>query len=64
MANITVVGGKVDDRFHAEINECTTDGYHPILMNRVVKDDAKSREALVRNGSIGKAVSRGVGRYA
>ncbi len=47
MANIIVVGGKVDDRFHAEINKYTADGYRPILMNSVVKDDAKSKEAQV-----------------
>jgi hypothetical protein len=47
MANILVIGGKVDDRFHAEINKYTTDGYRPILMNSVVKDDAKSKEAQV-----------------
>jgi hypothetical protein len=47
MANIIVIGGKVDDRFHAEINEYTADGYRPILMNSVVKDSARTKESEI-----------------
>jgi hypothetical protein len=47
MANIIVVGGKVDDRFHAEINKHTEGGSRPILMNSVVKDNARTKESEI-----------------
>jgi hypothetical protein len=34
--------------FHAETNKYTTDGYRPVLMDSVVKGDAKSSEAQVQ----------------
>jgi hypothetical protein len=34
VANIIVASDKMDDHFHAEINEHTADGYSPILMNK------------------------------
>jgi hypothetical protein len=47
MANIIFIGGKVDDRFHAEINKHTEGGYRPILMNSVVKDNTRTTESEI-----------------
>jgi hypothetical protein len=47
MANIIVVGGKVDDKFHAEINKHAAGGYKPILMNTVATDNARTKESEV-----------------
>jgi hypothetical protein len=47
MANIIIVGGKVDDKFHAEINKHAAGGYKPILMSTVAKDNALTKESEV-----------------
>jgi hypothetical protein len=47
MANIIVVGGRVDDKFHAEINKHAAGGYKPILMNTVATDNARTKESEV-----------------
>ncbi len=47
MANIIIIGGKVDDRFHEEINKHAAGGYLPILMSSVAKDNARTGESEV-----------------
>ena len=47
MANIIIVGGKVDDQFHTEINRHAAGGYKPILMSSVAKDNARTGESEV-----------------
>jgi hypothetical protein len=47
MANIIIVGGKVDDQFHTEINKHAAGGYKPILMSSVAKDNARTGESEV-----------------
>ena len=47
MANIIIIGGKVDDQFHEQINEHAAAGYQPVLMSSVAKDNARTGESEV-----------------
>jgi hypothetical protein len=47
MANIIIVGGKVDDQFHTEINQHAAGGYKPILMSSAAKDNARTGESEI-----------------
>ena len=47
MANIIIVGGKVDDRFHADINKHAAAGYQPVLMSSVAKENGRTGESEV-----------------
>ena len=47
MANIIVVGGRVDDQFHAAINKHAAGGYKPVLMSSVANDNAGTGESEV-----------------
>jgi len=47
MANIIIVGGKVDDQFHEQINKHAAAGFQPVLMSSVAKDNARTGESEV-----------------
>jgi hypothetical protein len=47
MANIIIIGGKVDDKFHAEINKHGARGYQPVLMSSVAKGSGRTGESEV-----------------
>ena len=47
MANIIVIGGKVDDQFHEQINRHAAGGYQPVHMSSVAKDNARTGESEV-----------------
>ena len=47
MANIIVVGGKINKQFHNDMNKRATEGYRPILMSSVVKENSKTKESAI-----------------
>jgi len=47
LANIFVIGGKVDDQFHTEINKHESGGFQPILMSSVAKENARTGESEI-----------------
>ena len=47
MANIIIIGGKVNDQFREEINKHAAGGYQPVLMSSVAKDNARTGESEV-----------------
>jgi hypothetical protein len=47
MANIIIVGGKVDEQFHEEINKHAAGGYQPVLMSSVAKNNARTGESEI-----------------